>query len=141
MDVLRGEWEIVRRIPGTARLRGAAVFSSIGENRLAYKETGRLVLNNGQTTNAEREYIFTSAPGGFDVFFNDRPERLFHEARIKEHKHKLVATGEHLCINDKYRARYQWYSNNKFSVSYRVKGPKKDYCMVTMYKRRHSDKP
>ena len=135
LESLEGRWRIVRRIPGTARLRGVADFTPLRAGQLAYKETGTLLLANGQTTTAEREYIFAAAPAGFDVYFVESPPRLFHEARLSLSNAVLVAECEHLCIADNYRSRYRWRSADRFSIFHRVKGPRKNYCMVTTYTR------
>ena len=95
------------------------------------------------------------APGRFqcreDLFFAGNPARRMtlwdvSTGRIDIHYADgyplvgldLSATpceGEHLCGEDLYRARLKSIDPTRFVLGWRVTGPRKDYAMVTDYRR------
>ncbi len=132
---LCGEWQMVRRVWGVARLRGKAVFLPAGDGALLYQEAGTLVTCHGDVSRAWREYIFVLVEGGFDVYFAEVPRRLFHAVRpVRDGRH-TVARCEHLCGDDRYRTLYRWKNAGTLSICHRVTGPRKDYTMVTVYQK------
>lgn len=120
-----GQWEIDRTIThvdGTmARFRGRAIWTPQDEG-LAYEETGQLQIGNGRPVMATRRYFWTS---DLAVLFEDG--RFFHQVP--------ASGGEttHWCDPDQYVVFYDFSEFPKFTVTWNVKGPRKDYEMTSMY--------
>jgi Family of unknown function (DUF6314) len=112
-DQLAGRWQIERRVDNGAALTGIAIFKPAANNQLRYCEEGRLRLPNGDEFDSERKYIYSKLLGGFAVFFNETPLRLFHELHFQ--------ADERL--------------DGSFVVRHQVNGPKKSYLMITQYRR------
>lgn len=126
-----GKWHITRRIAhadgATAQFEGRAVFTPEGDD-LRYHESGDLRLASGQSMRAERDYVWSASEGGqLEVFFEDR--RPFH------HITKGPAQAEHWCDPDMYKVRYDFGQWPHWTAEWRVKGPRKDYCMTSHYHR------
>lgn len=69
-------------------------------------------------------------------------DRLFHEIQFDESKLSsslIKANGSHFCNPDNYTVNYEFYLKNselnRWTIEYNVKGPKKDYKMLTCYSR------
>jgi hypothetical protein len=132
---LVGTWKIERSIEGHGTLAGEAVFAPTDDGMLAYRERGELRLDSGAVLTAEREYLFARRPGGLSVFFAEKPPRLFHEVILTGGEEYLQATADHLCNADHYRSDYAFKADGSFVIRHVVRGPKKDYAIVTVYTR------
>ncbi|MCA6123545.1 hypothetical protein J6500_16820 [Bradyrhizobium sp. WSM 1704] len=131
---LAGSWSFDRVIEGQATMQGRATFTPLDDASLAYCEQGTLRLPNGTELQAQREYIFRTCAGGFDVFFKEAPPRLFH--RIALHGAvELTGDASHLCNLDTYRSTYSFRPDGQFTIRHVVSGPRKDYTMTTVYSR------
>lgn len=128
-----GVWQIERRVVeaggAEARFRGSARFAPDGEG-LTYAETGELRLAGQAPVRAERRYLWRPAPeGAIDVLFADG--RPFHR----------IAPGvpdpsdRHLCSPDLYEVCYGFGRWPEWSAVWRVTGPRKNYWMVSDYRR------
>jgi len=126
----QGEWRLERRISeaaGEARFDGAAVFSPCDKG-LAYHEQGCLTLPNGAQMQGERRYLWREEGARIAVDFEDR--RFFH------HVPEGGGAAAHWCPPDQYDGVYdftEWPVG--WSVTWVVKGPRKDYRMMTRYRR------
>ena len=124
-----GDWQVSRRIEDalsgqTARFAGVARFERDGVG-LRYAERGVLELG-GASMEAERVYLWRSTGEGIEVFFDDG--RPFHQ--IDE-----SAEAAHWCDPDQYDVTYDFSDWPKWSSHWRVLGPRKDYVMVSGYRR------
>ncbi|MGY0569915.1 DUF6314 family protein [Bradyrhizobium sp. RDM12] len=117
-------------------MQGLATFAPLDAERLAYREQGRLTLQNGIELEAEREYIFRKHDRGFEVFFKEKPPRLFHSISLSASDDgALNGSASHLCSPDHYQSTYTFHPDGGFVVRHVVSGPHKDYTMITAYTR------
>ncbi len=134
MARLAGAWSFNRVIEGQGSMQGLATFTPLDEERLAYREQGRLKLQNGTELEAEREYVFCARDRGFDVFFKEKPLRLFHAISLSASDGgDLSGSAGHLCNRDNYQSTYTFSVDGGFVVRHVVSGPRKDYAMITTY--------
>ena len=71
--------------------------------------------------------------GGFAVRFVESGE-LFHRVLLVQDGDVLRGEAEHLCGADLYASTYE-IGDGGFAVRHRVKGPRKEYVMRTVYRR------
>ncbi|MBC9877832.1 hypothetical protein G8O24_10820 [Bradyrhizobium sp. INPA01-394B] len=136
MKRLTGSWSFDRLIAGQGSMQGLATFTPLDPDGLAYREQGRLKLLTGTELEAEREYVFREHGGGFDVFFKETPLRLFHTIELAASDGGAVSgSAIHLCNADRYQSTYTFRSDGGFIVRHVVAGPRKDYTMLTTYRR------
>lgn len=128
-----GDWIIERRIEDVragcaGRLDGAARFAA-GPEGLLYSEEGLLTLGGGPGVTASRRYLWREAGGGaIEVRFEDG--RFFHRFYADEAAPGAV----HDCPPDQYRVRYDFARWPRWTAEWRVRGPRKDYALVTRYR-------
>lgn len=136
MARLAGAWSFDRVIEGQGSMQGLATFTPLDAERLAYREQGRLKLPNGTELEAEREYVFRKHDRGFDVFFKESPPRLFHAISLSASDDgALNGSADHLCGADHYQSTYTFRARGGFVVRHVASGPRKDYAMITTYRR------
>jgi hypothetical protein len=129
-----GDWEIERDIEDvrggrTGRFIGRASFAPAAEG-LAYHEEGRLRLGDGPEMTATRDYLWRDGGAGrIEVLFGDG--RYFHDFLIDEPE----PAAEHACPPDTYRVRYDFRQWPRWRAEWRVTGPRKDYAMVSRFRR------
>ena len=105
---------------GTGHFIGAAQWRPDGDGAL-YVETGELVLPSGRFA-ATRRYRWGR---DLSVWFDDG--RFFH---------KVPADGgdaAHWCDPDQYDVHYDFADWPNWQVRWQVRGPRKDYTMVSRY--------
>jgi hypothetical protein len=123
-----GTWHVARVIwhaDGTvARFAGRAVWTAEGDAWRSI-EAGWLG-QDGAGFEARRETLWRDVPDGIAVAFGDG--RPFHLWRLGEE-------ARHHCPPDAYRLRYDLSAWPKWSVRWRVRGPRKDYAALTRYRR------
>jgi len=105
-----------------ATVTGRAVWRRDGAG-LAYTETGQMHITGHAPMQVERRYSWDS---DLAVCFEDG--RFFH--------HVPPEGGEtaHWCDPDQYDGVYEFGSWPEFTVTWRVRCPRKDYRMVTRYR-------
>lgn len=128
---LEGIWKIERRIDDfraghILRFRGQARFRP-DDAGLHYSETGQLELPDGSRLRAERSYLWREQAGRIVVLFPDG--RAFHDFTPDR------AEACHLCVADEYRVRYDFSGWPEWRAEWAVRGPAKDYAMVSHYRR------
>ncbi len=127
LDDFEGRWLISRQItpandpPG--RFHGVATWTPVPEG-LAYHEVGDLRIADHPSMQAERRYLWRR---DLSVWFEDG--RFFHTVPAGG-----GATG-HWCDPDQYDVAYDFTKWPAFRVTWRVKGPTKDYRMISEYSR------
>lgn len=141
-----GEWKLSRIINLESKLNcykayGSAHFrrSNEEDNLLLYAE--ELIINYNQDDNPDRnlnktqikavqsyKYAFDNSKNVINKLFKDG--RHFYELDVREG----TAHAKHMCINDSYVADYV-FNKNKFSLTYSVSGPKKDYIIQTIFEK------
>ena len=131
---LCGRWSFERSIYGHGSMTGTATFTPIDNKYVAYREEGTLRLTNGAEVEAEQEYIYGQRQDGFDVFFKENSPRLFQGISLAPSSGaELHGGADHLCGEDCYRSTYEFLANGQFVIRHVVRGPCKDYAMVTTY--------
>ena len=125
----RGDWRLLRRIADAnagqdGAFEGVARFVPQGDG-LLYHECGELRLGMAAPMRAERSYLWREAAGRIVVQFDDgRPFHSFDGA---------VAAADHLCGEDLYQVHYDFADWPDWRATWRVRGPRKDYEMVSLY--------
>ncbi|APD95140.1 hypothetical protein BM523_14625 [Alteromonas mediterranea] len=93
---------------------------------LVYYEKGEVTAPNGSVMPAERRYFWQQPQTGlFEVLFDD--ERYFHTFSASN------PNAEHLCGDDNYVVRYDFTKWPVWRSTWQVKGPRKDYTMISEY--------
>lgn len=123
-----GTWEIARTITPhsgpVARFEGTACWVPSAQG-LDCVETGTLRVEGTRPMQAERRFAW--APD-LSVYFDDG--RFFH---------KIPPRGgrtQHFCDPDTYVGTYDFSTWPDFCVTWDVQGPRKDYQMFSVFKRR-----
>ncbi len=145
---LQGIWKIRRKLQhknadhAYAEAIGTAVFEKTDNNILFYREDGFLTTSTGQKLEFYREHFYEYSEKDDTIvkFFSEDQKKLTLMYNLKfktTEKKEIVAIGEHLCINDTYKAEFRFPNDefNSFSLVYLVKGPEKDYVSDTFYER------
>ncbi len=130
---LRGRWRIERRIRDRrlaceGLFQGEAVFAGEGTG-LRYEETGILRFGDYQGQAQRAAHYKFSAPHKADVTFEQGG--LFHDLDLSQGLWRVL----HPCGPDLYRGRIAAPSHNRWSVAWRVSGPRKDQIMIATYVR------
>ncbi len=110
------------------RLRGTADFTP-DHDGIRFVERGLLMLPQARTE-AQRTYRFViDGDHRFSVFFADG--RIFHRAEITAG----TAWACHDCAPDTYHGRYRFSEPDRWSLSWRITGPRKDLVISTVFSR------
>jgi len=131
-DTLRGNWSVNRVIDDRkgdqkGTFTGTAHFAGVN-GTLLYTEEGHLSFA-GTLMRAERRYHWLCEGQTADVSYEDGS--FFHRLTVLDG----LATAEHQCGEDLYRATYAFQSANDWQVTWRGSGPRKDYTSITTYER------
>ena len=147
-------YEIFKKLPGTwifertlnnllqpqssGVVNGHAKFIPVHgtQNLIHYLETGIFETKGGAKYPITKEYFFA---------FNEQThniEKYFAEHGAKSGLFYVLGqdlSGEHLCVKDNYKARYNYLDDDfqEFSINYEVTGPQKNYSSETRYKNKH----
>lgn len=130
---LEGAWVLRREIPGIGTMDGTAVFGPLLPGTLLYREEGRLRLQSGYSGPATREYYYLLEEDHIRVTFADAApgERTFVTLRPERgHGDTFSAADVHCCTPDVYSATYH-FTDERLTISTGVRGPKKDYTILT----------
>jgi hypothetical protein len=133
-DFLDGEWRLIRRMRDIGRgdmgrLAGEARFIREAPGVLAFEEQGMLSLG-AMRTEAQRAYRYETTETGFRVLFPDG--RFFHEAHLADGRAEVA----HDCAPDLYRGRYRFETPDRWWLSWRITGPRKDLVISSLFLRR-----
>jgi hypothetical protein len=131
---LAGRWRIRRVILGQGRLEGIGEAVALGDGRFAWREEGDLRLASGTRLRAHRRYAYRidAAARVIECFYDDGPQagQLLH--RFAFGQRQRLARHRHECAPDLYLAKLRLAGPDCFQLSYRVRGPRKDYAMSTI---------
>lgn len=127
-----GRWRLVRaitdhRLRQSGDLEGEVQLTPAGDAVLDYSEAGELRYGDGPPMAATRAYRWIFAGRGVDVTFPDG--RPFHAFAPIGH----VEGTDHLCGADLYRVRYDFTAWPRWTATWAVRGPRKDYLAVSTY--------
>ena len=149
-----GTWNFDRRIVHLSSLSSSPtggkeehVYGTIRYSRskeldyILYREDGLYELTPVKTLNVFREYEYVVQEDGIlEIYFVESGKRahLFLSLKFTEQNEQgyWVASNDHLCIKDLYKANFQikldGLSAKEIIITYRVKGPAKDYESTTV---------
>ena len=131
LEDFTGRWRIERgiedRLGGvTGQFAGVAAFRPVAVG-LAYREEGRLLIGSGPEVTATRDYLWRAVGGRIHVDHADgRPFHCFDPAEPE---------ARHWCAPDDYHVRYDFSRWPEWRAEWAVRGPRKDYTMVSVYQR------
>jgi hypothetical protein len=138
-SLLQGVWRFTRSVVNKAPLQeydgtGYAVFSLLSgsANELKYHE--RVILKNlytKQTVKGYQTYRYLYNSDLDEIIKYLENGKLFYKLNISG----LDCLGYHLCVKDDHKATYHFNNDNKFSLQYKVIGPKNNYSISTEYTR------
>jgi hypothetical protein len=134
LQSFEGAWEVYRiiedvRAGRAGRFTGRARFEPV-EGGLAYREEGTLEFEGAAPMRASRNYIWRDGGGGtVEVWFESGG--FFHRFSADE----PAPAATHDCPPDRYRVRYDFAHWPRWQAEWRVSGPRKDYQMVSRYRR------
>ena len=132
-SALAGTWELSRTV-GDWNFRGRAVFCAEGPDELRYEENGILAKLGNADLQASRRYIYGYEAGRIVIYFDERPARIFEVLELKRAPNGTwEAAAEHACPPDHYASRYA-FGPETIAIAHVVRGPRKDYEMVSNYR-------
>ena len=132
-SALAGTWELLRTI-GEWNFRGSAVFQAQGSGELRYEENGILSKPGNADIQASRRYIYRYEADRIVIYFDERPARIFEILDLKRAPNgSWEAEAEHACNPDHYASRYA-FGRDTIAITHVVRGPRKDYEMVSNYR-------
>jgi hypothetical protein len=134
-----GAWQMDRRIDDrmTGRIgtvTGIAVFHR-SRDGLLYQEEGILRLPGQPDLTARQSYLWRADGDGIEVRFADG--RSFHRFALG----RPTATARHDCAPDTYAVTYDLAQWPDWASTWNVTGPRKDYAMITRYRRSDATGP
>ncbi len=129
-----GRWSLERRITdakaGEMRLQGLAEFRP-STHRLLYREEGQLRLPGRAPIRAVQQYIWEVQRGWIAIRFADG--RPFHGFPLGV----VQPEATYLRPPDRYAVAYDFRDWPRWRAEWVVSGPRKDYRMVSEYRRVH----
>jgi hypothetical protein len=130
---LTGRWRIARRISDArlglaGRLAGWADFVP-SDDGLIHDEEGDLRFGAYQGPVTRRYHLVIDAPSAGMVRHADGS--LFHALDLGSGRADIL----HRCGEDHYRGRYRVLDQDRFTVSWQVTGPRKQYRLATLHRR------
>ncbi len=134
----KGKWRLSRAIEDKltglqGTLEGEATFRPRSDGALDYEETGALSYGDQAPVLASRRYIWATDGQGIAVSFEDG--RPFHRIELD----RLMPEANHHCEPDLYNVSYdltKWRGKKtEWRSIWRVVGPKKNYRMLSHYRR------
>ncbi len=127
-----GEWTYERDLSDRGQsvrgeASGTATFT-VEDGRLLWRESGLLEIGPARTP-ATRALTIEPSESGWTVRFDDG--RLFHRLDLAEGRCEV----DHPCGDDLYQGRIEAASEDSFRTAWRVRGPRKDQSIETVYRR------
>ena len=144
LSAITGEWNFDRRIVHFGDNRQEHVYGTVKYSRptldcVLYREDGFYELSPSKTLNVFREYEYQVQDDCLELYFVEQGERAHLFLSLKFSKQEgdyWVATSDHLCIKDLYKAKFEirldGLAATHLKITYQVKGPTKDYESTTI---------
>ncbi len=111
------------------------MFDGMDDGRVAYRESGELLLECGQSLRAEQRYVYETMEDGFAVSFHTTGELFQRVVFAACAGDGWKGSASHSCKADVYDSEYVFRRDGMFVVRHEVRGPKKDYVIRTEYRR------
>jgi hypothetical protein len=140
LAMLRGRWSIRRCIEPGGNFNGVAVFTRRSADSLLYHESGALILDDGTALTGENRYVYALRNGVIEVSFAEGLSQGMHFIDIALPDEApggvpIVSTDRHHCRLDTYDATFSMETANRFTMTYLVRGPTKNYVSRSEYRR------
>ncbi|KAG7342502.1 Dimethylaniline monooxygenase [Nitzschia inconspicua] len=146
MSALIGSWDFHRTIVHFSTnnhqetVHGTIKYSRPKLDHVLYREDGLYRLSEYKSLPVFREYEYVCNGDMLEVYFVETGQRahLFLSLKFQEQTNDgyWTATSDHLCIKDLYRGKFQikldGLKATEVVITYRVKGPSKDYEATTV---------
>ena len=145
MSALIGSWDFDRTIVhfsnnNRERVHGKIRYSRPKLDYVLYREDGLYQISEFKSLPVFREYEYICNGDMLEIYFVEGGQRahLFLSLKFQEQTSDgyWIATSDHLCIKDLYKANFkiklEGVKATELIISYRVKGPSKDYEAVTV---------
>ncbi|MDP3371688.1 MAG: DUF6314 family protein [Candidatus Paracaedibacteraceae bacterium] len=132
-DNLVGKWDFNRVISlPKNKIKGRATFTRKAVAHLNYHEEGTYIVNEISYDFFQKR-IFELNKNTFTIYKID--ESILHVfENIEHHKeYPILMTHAHQCGSDTYSCKITFINEASFSISYLIKGDKKDYEIQTLY--------
>ena len=128
---LKGQWLVLRllrdrREEKNGKFLGKAGFAKTGQG-LAYREEGH--MHYGSYSGTARRYYRYSFPSAHYAKVHLTDDRLFHDLDLRQGYWEST----HLCGEDRYHARVQAWSPDRWELTWDVLGPRKDHNIISSY--------
>lgn len=153
LSALIGKWKFSRNIVHHSNGHQEYVHGTVRYSRpildfVKYREDGIYQISETKSVEVFREYEYECRPGSdlLEVFFVEGGKRahLFLSLKFAPQDSDgkyWVATSDHLCVKDLYKGTFQvkldGLKATELTISYRVKGPSKDYEATTVMSPQH----
>ncbi|MBT9384230.1 hypothetical protein KM176_10215 [Pseudooceanicola sp. CBS1P-1] len=127
-----GDWRIDRRIEDrrggqSGRFRGTARLERTPEGHWLWQEDGFMQLGPALPVRATRRYLWAPEGPRIQVFFDDG--RFFHAFDPRG----VQSAADHQCLRDHYAVSYAFDAWPAWQARWQVRGPMKDYCLISDY--------
>ena len=134
-QAFRGVFRFTRFVSNPKTIvTGLSVFSARTNRAVLYKEDGIYTLNGKKHTCYQQQtFLFTES----NLIIKNSVGKTLHIFNLKGDNAPLQDT--HICKHDRYEVDIDIQSDDKFTISYCVQGPKKNYNMKTLYTRQKND--
>lgn len=132
--MLAGTWTLTRWINDEAPLSGTVAVSRLGRRRWLWQEQVRTPLQDGGMMEGVQAYEVVLEKGKARLYFASGLNKggLFQELPLT----RTSASSCHTCGADIYETQLEVLSRGEIRVTHHVKGPRKDYVMVSAYVRK-----
>ena len=136
---LPGMWQLSRKVANLGVFEGQAHFSTPLSLTLRYREEGVLHHFSGAELEGFREFDFRLILDTIAIDFveDHRRGNRYVDLRFDRRGSSLVAQGIHECPPDTYVHRMKWVTDDSFNVVIDVRGPAKNFRLVSTYERHH----
>jgi hypothetical protein len=126
-----GTWNLQRKISNQLPIIGTAVIHSINEFTVSYQEEVLTPLLKGKVIKGTQEYRLEKNSDFLEIFFCNglNAGQIFQRFLFNASQSKSI----HICAKDQYRSTWIWLNEESFQLKHEVKGPRKDYVMITNY--------
>ena len=133
-----GVWTLRRHFEGSyaGTFEGEAEFTAEADGMLAYHytEQGELTDAEGKQFGARQNYRYQLAADKIQVLKQEVSDWTpMHDLEFHMEDDIAVARHTHQCGQDYYEAVYRIDFSGQWELAYRVIGPKKDYCIHSLY--------
>ena len=123
---------------------GKATFKELSNNNdnslLQYSESLTLNISVANTTNstqATKQYHYEFKDGDVSIYNEEKSGNAIHCQKMFDLNfiNNKSAKGQYECGNDMYNCTFTFLSDTRFSITYKVTGPKKDYTLISIFEK------